>query len=70
MVPTMFDNDNKNDTKLTDTKSTKLDRKRSKREDQLGLQERFAKDHPDFHQKLGEKVAELSELVKELDAVL
>ena len=29
----MFDNDNKNDTTLTDMKSTKSDRKRSKRED-------------------------------------
>lgn len=33
MVPTMFDNDNKNDTRLTNTKSTKLDVERSKRED-------------------------------------
>ena len=32
-MPTMFDNDNKNDTTLTDTKSTKLDVERSKRED-------------------------------------
>jgi hypothetical protein len=37
MVPTMFDNDNKNDTTLTDTKSTKSDAKRSKREDIINL---------------------------------
>jgi len=31
----MFDNDNKNDTRLTHTKSTKLDVERSKREDSV-----------------------------------
>ena len=39
----MFDNDNKNDTRLTNTKSTKLDVERSKREDLVYIEPDFEK---------------------------